>query len=513
LSRFRIGCGAAGQLRNTCGVNDKAHPHPELATVTIQELRDRLESRDLTAVRLVEMHLERIEAVDRNGPGLHSIIELNPDALDIAERMDRERAAGHSRGPLHGIPILVKDNIDTGDRMLTTAGSLALAGAPASADAALVVRLREAGMVLLGKTNLSEWANFRSSRSASGWSGRGRQTVNPYSLDRSPSGSSSGSAVAVSAGLSPVAVGTETDGSVISPASVNGVVGFKPTVGRISGTGIVPIAASQDTAGPHARCVADAVELYACLAGIDVPFKLDAGALKGRRIGVLGAPFTGYSEHADRVFDEAMRALREAGAKLVKVRVPAFAKLRKSDAELTILLHEFKAGLDAYLKGRVGVPVGSLQDVIDFNLQHEAQEMPYFRQELLEMAQATTGLDSEKYAAAVTTARRLARVEGIDAAMARHNLDAFVAPSGSPAWVIDRISGDRFLGACSQPAAVAGYPHITVPAGLAIGALPVGLSLFGRPEREWDLLAMAHAFEHTIQGRQAPRYLPTVELP
>ena len=494
-------------------MNDKAHPHPELAEVTIQELRLRLETSDLTAVRLVEMHLERIEAVDRNGPGLHSIIELNPDALDIAEGMDRERGDGHVRGPLHGIPILVKDNIDTGDRMLTTAGSLALAGAPARADAALVARLRDSGMVLLGKTNLSEWANFRSSRSASGWSGRGRQTVNPYSLDRSPSGSSSGSAVAVSAGLSPAAVGTETDGSIISPSSVNGVVGFKPTVGSISRAGIVPIAASQDTAGPHARCVADVADLFACLAGTSVPSQLDAGALKGRRIGVLGAPFTGYSEHADRVFSEALLALREAGAKLTNVRVPAFARLRKSGAELTILLHEFKAGVNAYLRNREGVAVRSLQDVIEFNLQHESQEMPYFRQELLELAQATTGLDSTKYAAAVTTAQRLARVEGIDGAMTKHNLDAFAAPSGSPAWIIDRISGDRFLGACSQPAAVAGYPHVTVPAGLAVGALPVGLSLFGRPEREWDLLAMAYAFEQTIQGRRAPRYLPNLDLP
>jgi amidase len=500
-------------LRNTWGVNDEAHPHPELAQVTIQELRRRLETGEVTVVRLVEMHLERIEALDRKGPGLRSIIELNPDALEIAERMDGESRDGHARGPLHGIPIVVKDNIDTGDRMLTTAGSLSLAGAPARADAALVASLRKAGMVLLGKTNLSEWANFRSSRSASGWSGRGRQTLNPYSLDRSPSGSSSGSAVAVSAGLSPVAVGTETDGSIISPSSVNGVVGFKPTVGSISRSGIVPIAASQDTAGPHARCVEDAAELFSCMSGTGIRPQLDAGALKGRRIGVLGPPFTGYSEHADRLFSEALLALKEAGAKIVNTRVPAFAKLRKSDAERTILLYEFKAGLNAYLANREGIQVGSLQDVIGFNLQHEAEEMPYFRQELLELAEATTGLDSEKYAAAITTARRLARVEGIDASMTKHNLDAFAAPSGSPAWVIDRISGDRFLGACSQPAAVAGYPHITVPAGLAVGALPVGLSLFGRPEREWDLLAMAYAFEQTIHGRSAPRYLPRLDLP
>ncbi len=494
-------------------MSDQGQPHPELAQVTVQELRDRLETGELTAVRLVEMHLERIESLDRKGPGLRSIIELNPDALDIADRIDRERADGRARGPLHGIPILVKDNIDTGDRMLTTAGSLSLAGAPARADAALVAKLRAAGMVLLGKTNLSEWANFRSSRSASGWSGRGRQTLNPYSLDRSPSGSSSGSAVAVSAGLSPVAVGTETDGSIISPSSVNGVVGFKPTVGSVSRSGIVPIAASQDTAGPHARCVADAIELFACLADAKIPFQLDSGALKGRRIGVLGAPFTGYSEHADRVFGDALLALREAGAEIVGAKVPAFARLRKSVAERTILLHEFKAGLNSYLKSRDRVQVGSLQDVIDFNLQHEEEEMPYFRQELLELAQATAGLDDEKYVSAVKTAQRLARAEGIDGAMAKHNLDAFAAPSGSPAWVIDRISGDRFLGACSQPAAVAGYPHITVPAGLALGSLPVGLSLFGQPEHEWDLLAMAYAFEQMIQGRRAPKYLTSLELP
>jgi amidase len=494
-------------------VNDDAYLHPELAQVTIQELRGRLETGELTAVRLAEMHLERIEALDRKGPGLRSIIELNPDALAIAERIDRERSNGHARGPLHGIPVLVKDNIDTGDRMLTTAGSLSLTGAPAPADAALVARLRRAGMVLLGKTNLSEWANFRSSRSASGWSARGRQTLNPYSLDRSPSGSSSGSAVAVSAGLSPAAIGTETDGSIISPSSANGVVGFKPTVGSISRSGIVPIAASQDTAGPHARCVADAVELFACLADSKIPVQLDAGALKGRRIGVLGAPFTGYSEHSDRVFDDALIALREAGADIVNAKVPAFGELRESDAEKTILLHEFKAGLDSYLKGRVGVLVGSLLDVIEFNLRHEEEEMPYFRQELLDLAQATTGLDAEEYTAAIITAQRLARDEGIDRAIAEHNLDALAAPSGSPAWVVDRISGDRFLGACSQPAAVAGYPHVTVPAGLALGALPVGLSLFGRPEREWDLLAMAYAFEQTIQGRRAPQFLTKLELP
>ena len=496
-------------------MKDPGYPHPELAQATIQELRGRLQSGELTAVRLADMHLERIEAIDRNGPALRSIIELNPDALEIAERLDRERGAGHVRGGLHGIPVLVKDNIDTGDRMLTTAGSMSMTGAPAPADAPLVAQLREAGMVLLGKTNLSEWANFRSSRSAGGWSARGRQTRNPYVLDRSPSGSSSGSAVAVSAGLSPVAVGTETDGSIISPSNSNGVVGFKPTVGTISRSGVVPIAASQDTPGPHARCVADAAELFVCLSGAKIDaVRLDPSALKGRRIGILGPPFTGYSEHADRVFADALNALRDAGAVLVDpIEVPALKELRESEAEKTLLLHEFKAGLNTYLQGRSGVSVGSLQEVIEFNLEHAEEEMPYFRQELLELAQATTGLDAEEYKAAVVTAQRLAREAGIDAAVAEHNLDALAAPSGAPAWVVDRISGDRFLGGSSQAAAVAGYPHVTVPAGLALGVLPVGLSLFGRPECWSDLLAMAYAFEQAIQGRRPPQYLPKLDLP
>ena len=505
--------GEARGLRNTCTVSEPAYPHPELAEATIQGLRARLDSGEVTAVRLAAMHLERIQAIDRSGPALRSVIELNPDALDIAERLDRERRDGLVRGPLHGIPVLVKDNIDTGDRMLTTAGSLALSGACAAADAPLVATLRNAGMVLLGKTNLSEWANFRSSRSASGWSGRGRQTRNPYVLDRSPSGSSSGSAVAVSAGLAAVAIGTETDGSIISPSSANGLVGFKPTVGRISTSGIVPISASQDTAGPHARCVADVQALYACLVGRRQPVALDGLALNGRRIGILGEPFMGYSEHADHVFVEALSGLREAGAELVEVKVPAFVELAGSEAELTILLHEFKAGLNGYLAGRSGLTVRSLEDVIAFNLEHKAEEMPYFRQERFEQAQATTGLQADKYTAAVTTARRLARAEGIDAVMAEHNLDALAAPSTAPTWVVDRINGDRYLGDACGPAAVAGYPHVTVPAGLALGALPVGLSLFGRPDDEWALLAMAHAFERTVEARRTPRFLTTLELP
>jgi amidase len=496
-------------------MSEDAYPHPELATATIEEFRSQLETGELTAQRLAEMHLERIQAVDRSGPHLRAVIELNPDALEIAERLDQERRSGRVRGPLHGIPVLVKDNIDTGDRMLTTAGSLALTGASASVDAPLVSRLREAGMVLLGKTNLSEWANFRSIRSTSGWSGRGRQTSNPYVIDRSPAGSSAGSAVAVSAGLIPVAVGTETDGSIISPSSVSGVVGFKPTVSRISQRGIIPIAASQDTAGPHARCVSDAAALYACLAGLRFEWvKLSPSALKARRIGVIRTPFAGYSEHIDRVYEEALTGLREAGAELIDpIEVTGLVELRSSEIERTILLHEFKVGLNYYLGSRTGIEVRSLEELIGFNLEHAAEEMPYFGQELLEMAEATNGLGSPEYQEAVVSARRLSRENGIDAALADGNLDVLVAPSGPPAWVIDRISGDRYPGGSAQPAAVAGYPNVTVPAGVALGELPIGLSFFTRPEREADLLAMAYAFEQVTRARRPPRYLPLLELP
>ena len=488
-------------------------PHPELADSSISELRARLESGELSAVRLAEMHLERMAAIDRAGPALRSIIELNPDASRIAEELDRERAQGRVRGPLHGIPVVVKDNIDTADRMQTSAGSLALVGSPAAADAPLVRRLRDAGAVILGKTNLSEWANFRSTRSSSGWSGRGRQTLNPHVLDRSPAGSSSGSAAAVAAGLAPIAVGTETDGSIISPSHLCGVVGFKPALGSISQSGIVPIAASQDTAGPHGRTVADAALLFAVLAGRP-PVTLDGTALRGRRIGVLREPFCGYSEHADAVYEVALAGLREAGAVLVDpVEIETIAELRSSEVERVVLLHEFKAGLDAYLAGRKGVPVRTLADVIEFNLGHAAEEMPYFRQELLEKAQATTGLEAAEYLAAASQARELAGARGIDATLARHDLDALVAPSGAPAFVIDRVDGDRWLGGSSGPAAVAGYPNLTVPAGLALGRLPVGLNIFGARDREEDILAYGHAFEVVTMARRTPGFLPTLDLP
>ncbi len=491
-------------------------PYPELASASAIDLAARLAAGELTARRLAGMYLERIDAIDRSGPTLRSVIEVNPDALEIAGELDRERAAGRVRGPLHGLPVIVKDNIDTGDRMLTTAGSLAMMAAPAPADAALVARLRAAGALLLGKANLSEWANFRSSRSASGWSGRGRQTRNPHVLDRSPCGSSSGSAVAVAAGLCAFAVGTETDGSIVCPSSVCGVVGVKPTVGLVSQRGIVPISASQDTAGPHARTVADAALLLGAMAEDprDLTAELAGATLAGRRIGVLREPYSGYSEHMDAVYEEALGALRAAGAELVEpVAIETTEELRTSGVERAILLHEFKAGINAYLATRPGLGLASLEDLIAFNRAHAAEEMPYFRQEIFEEAQAKGGLDSDEYTQALSRARELARTRGIDATMARHRLDALVAPTRHPAWVVDHLSGDRSLGGSSQAPAVAGYPNVTVPAGAVRDALPVGVSFFGRPGQEVDLLRIACAFERARPAWREPRYLPTLELP
>jgi amidase len=494
------------------------YPHSELAGASLAQLRARLDSGELTVRRLAEMHLERVAAIDRAGPTLHSVIEVNPDWEEIADRLDTDRREGRATGPLHGIPILIKDNIDTGDRMLTTAGSLALAGTPALADAPLVARLRAAGMLVLGKTNLSEWANFRSKRSSSGWSGRGRQCRNPHVLDRTPCGSSSGSAAAVAAGLVPLAVGTETDGSIICPSSVSGVVGFKPSVGMISQAGIVPISRSQDSAGPHARLVRDAALLLGVLADRPADFTtgLDPGALRGRRLGVLRDPFTGNSEHADAVHENALAALRELGAELVDpVELETTEALRADNRELEMLVleYEFKAGIEAYLAGRPGIGPRSLADLIRFNEEHAAEEMPYFRQEIFEEAQAKGGLDSQEYLEAASKARRLARDEGIDATLRNHRLDALVAPSRTPAWVIDPIAGDRSSGGCTQPSAMAGYPIVTVPAGLAFDALPLGLAFFAGPGAETALLGMAYAFEQLTRARRAPRFLETLALP
>jgi amidase len=488
-------------------------PHPELAGATVTELRRRLDRGELTVRRLAEMHLERIAAMNARGPALRAVIEVNPDALEISDALDRMPGA---HGPLHGIPVIVKDNIDTGDRMLTTAGSLALTGAPALADAPLVARLREAGAVLLAKANLSEWANFRSSRSASGWSGRGRQCRNPHVLDRTPCGSSSGSAVAVAAGLAPLAVGTETDGSITCPSSVNGVVGIKPTVGLISQGGIIPIAASQDSAGSHGRSVADAALLLGALvdAAEDFTRHCDPQGLAGARIGVLRKPYAGYSEHTDRLYEAALDAMRTAGAELIDpVAIATAEEMRTSGVELVVMEHEFKAGLDAYLAARTGLEVRSLADLVEWNRAHAERELPYFAQERLESALATEGLEAETYLAAAARARELARAKGIDATMDEHRLDALVAPSTAPAWVIDGINGDRVLGSSSQPSAMAGYPIMSLPMGVAFDALPVGLSIFGRAHSEPVLIRIAAGLEAVLPARRAPRYLERLELP
>jgi amidase len=498
----------------------------DLAEATIADLQEGMHSGTWTARALAEKYLARIEAVDRGGPALRSVIETNPDALAIADALDRERKAGHVRGPLHGIPVLVKDNIDTADRMATTAGSLALVGAKRARDAEVVRRLREAGAVLLGKTNLSEWANIRSSTSTSGWSGRGGLTRNPYALDRNPCGSSSGSGVAVSANLCAVAVGTETDGSIVSPSSANGIVGVKPTVGLASRSGIIPISHSQDTPGPMARTVRDAAILLGILAGADPGDEATAGAdrkappdftafldprgLVGARIGVVRGLF-GFLDCVDAVMAESLTALKRAGAELVDpVELTPAAKI--GEPEGAVLHYELKADLNAYLaRLGPGAPVKSLADVIAFNEKHAKEEMPYFGQNTFLKAEAKGPLTSFEYLEALAKSRRLARTEGIDAVMAKYTLDAFVAPTLGPACVTDLLNGDRWLGDASTAPAVAGYPHVTVPAGFVFG-LPVGLSFFGRAWSEGTLLKIAYAFEQATKARKAPRFLPTADL-
>jgi amidase len=455
-----------------------------------------------------QTYLARIRT--RN-PALRAVIEVNPDALTIAAALDREPK---KRGPLHGVPILLKDNIDTGDRMQTTAGSLALAGSPASKDAFLVTRLREAGAVILGKTNMSEWANFRSTHAVSGWSARGGQTRNPYALDRNPSGSSSGSAVAVAANLCSVAVGTETDGSVVSPASVNGIVGIKPTVGLISRSGIIPISASQDTAGPLARSVREAAILLTVLsavdpadsattdarhAAIDYTHALDPQGLRGARLGIVRKSF-GFNSGVDQLMEECIAHMRKQGAEIVDpVDLPPDAKIGES--EQIVLLYEFKAGLNEYLKRRGSKQ--TLASLIEFNLRESRREMPYFGQELFEQAEKKGPLSDQAYRDARAECIRLTRTEGIDEAVAKHRLDALVAPTSCLAWLTDVINGDTANGGCSTPAAVAGYPHITVPAGLVRG-LPAGLSFFGPAWTEPTLLRLAYGFEQTRPGRPIP---------
>jgi len=501
-----------------------------LQEATVADLAAAMADGRLTAAALAERYLDRIERIDRRGPTLRSVIEVNPDAADIAAQLDRERAERGPRGPLHGIPVLVKDNIDTHDRMQTTAGSLALAGEPAPADAAVAARLRRAGAVILGKANLSEWANFRSTHSSSGWSARGGQCRNPYVLDRNPCGSSSGSAAAVSANLCAAALGTETDGSIVCPSGANGVVGIKPTVGLVSRAGVVPISHSQDTVGPHGRTVADAAAVLGTLTGVDprdaatagsaaagralgdyTPF-LVADGLRGARIGVARTTGFGRSPKVDAIMEEAIRALRDAGAVVVDpADIPTQAHLG-GDNESTVLRFEFKQDLAAYLTGRPGVPIRTLADAIAFNRAHAAEELAWFGQERFEEAEATTDLSDPRYAEALAQGRALAGAQGIDAALAEHQLDALVAPTGGPAWVTDLVGGDHGVTGSSTAAAQAGYPIVTVPAGFSHG-LPVGLSFIGRAWSEPTLIRLAYAFEQSTRVRRRPGFAPTIELP
>jgi amidase len=490
---------------------------------TVAELTAAMGAGRLTARALTNAYIARIRALDRGGPSLRSVIELNPDASTIARALDRERETTGPRGPLHGIPVLIKDNIASGDRMSTSAGSLALDGVTAIRDAHLVARLRDAGAVILGKTNLSEWANIRSSHSTSGWSARGGQTRNPYALDRNPSGSSSGSAAAVAANFAAVAVGTETDGSIVSPANASGVVGIKPTVGLVSRDGIIPISHSQDTAGPIGRTVADAAALLAAIAGADAHDSATAAAkvddyakalrqnaLKGARLGVVRNEF-GTNPAVDAVIEGALRVLAAKGAVLVDpVELHIAAELH--DAEIDVLLTELKAGMARWLpEFTPHAPVQSLAEVIAWNRAHASEELRWFGQELFERAQARGDLKSPEYLRSLATCRRVARREGIDATLRAHSLDALLAPTGGPAWLTDHVNGDHHGGSFSTPAAVAGYPHVTVPAGFVHG-LPVGISFVGPPWSEARLIALANGFERAAEARQPPSFAPSAVL-
>jgi amidase len=495
---------------------------------TIAELQQKMESGELTAHQLAELYMERISAVDKDGPYINSVIELNPDALQIADTLDEERKAGKTRGPLHGVPILIKDNIDTADRMQTTAGSLALEGHIAAKDAFIVRQLRKAGALILGKTNLSEWANFRGKHSVSGWSSRGGLTRNPYVLDRSACGSSSGSGAAVAANLCAAAVGTETDGSIICPSQTNGIVGIKPTLGLLSRSGIIPIAHSQDTAGPMARTVTDAAILLGAMTGADAQDPsargskkrsfsnytrfLDREGLKGARIGVA-RNMAGTNPRVLKIFEHCIEIMKHLGAVIVDpADVPNFDKFDKTERE--VLHYEFKADLNKYLKSLNGTArVRSLEDVIKFNEENRDRVMPYFGHEHMLIAQEKESLRSKKYRDALAKNLRFTRKEGIDAALRKHKLDALIVPSGGPAWLIDLVDGDsnNWDVESTSPAAVAGYPHITVPAGYIFG-LPVGISFFASAWQEPALIKFAYAFEQASQFRRQPRYLPTAVL-
>ncbi len=512
-----IGAGVVAGTRIFAAGAGEAGASVELEEATVAGLQAAMASGEITSRKITEGYLARIAEIDKK---LNSIIELNPDALAIADQMDKERKAGKSRGPLHGIPAVIKDNVDTADKMHTTAGSLALLDAPTpKQDAFIVKQLRDAGVVILGKTNLSEWANFRSSKSSSGWSGRGGQTHNPYILDRNPCGSSSGSGAAIAASLAAIAIGTETDGSIICPSATCGIVGIKPTLGLVSRSGVIPIAHSQDTAGPMCRTVADAAAMLTVLAGVDPNDAITSAAakeksdytqflqkdgLKGMRIGV-GRQYFGRNDKVDKLIEPHLQVLKDGGATLIDVTFPKLQAF--GDAEFDVLLYEFKADLNKYLAGRGG-PMKTLADLIDFNNKNADREMPYFGQEVFLQAQEKADLNDRAYRLALLQSKLLTQEQGIDGVMDANKLDAIVAPSGGTAWPTDLVGGDCGVFESSSLAAVAGYPNITVPAGYVQG-LPVGISFFGRAFSEGTLIKAAFAFEQATKARRSPKYLPT----
>ena len=500
----------------------------ELDEITVDQLQDAMKSGKYTSESVTKMYLDRIHEIDKNGPTLNTVIELNPDALTIARQLDQERAQGKIRGPLHGVPIMIKDNIDTADKMMTTAGALALAGNVVSKDSFIAQKLREAGAVILAKTNLSEWANFRSTHSSSGWSGRGGQTRNPNVLSRNPCGSSSGSGAGASANLCTIAIGTETDGSIVCPSSVNGVVGVKPTVGLWSRSGIIPISKSQDTPGPMARTVRDAAILLGALTGVDSrdpatagskghSYKdytqfLDSNGLKGARIGIA-RNFKGFYKNAEDILEASIESMKKAGAVIVD---PANIEPKEKgggDAEFQVLLYEFKDGVNNYLKtANPNIKVHSLKDIIEWNKQQKAESMPYFGQDILIMAEKKGPLTEKAYRDALAKSHRVSREQGIDATMKKYNLDAIVALTVGPSWTTDVINGDHVSGGSSSPAAMAGYPDITVTAGY-IYDLPVGISFFGAAWSEPKLLKYAYAFEQVTKARRKPAFRADIGLP
>ena len=497
----------------------------ELDEITIVELQDGMKSGKLTARSLVEKYSERIDEIDKRGPAVNAIIEMNPDALTIADALDQERKAKGTRGPMHGIPVLIKDNIDTADRMMTTAGSLALVGSKPAKDSFVAQKLRGAGAVILGKANLSEWANIRSSHSVSGWSGRGGLTKNPYALDRNACGSSSGTGAGISANLAAAGIGTETDGSIVCPSSSNGLAGIKPTVGLVSRSGIIPISHSQDGAGPMCRTLRDAAILLGALTGVDPEDAAtaasagkaqtdyaqfcDPNGLNGARIGVARKYF-GFNDAVDALMEESLGVMKRQGATLVDpADIETLGKF--DDTELLVFMYELKADLNAYL-ARLGpdAPVHTLQEIIEFNDRNRQKEMPYFGQDLFVKAQGKGPLTEKAYVDALAKNHQLARTEGIDALMDKHRLDAIVAPTGGPAWLTDLVNGDHVAGGSSNAAAVAGYPNINVTAGFLSG-LPVGISFFGRAWSEPILIKVAYSFEQATKARRAPQFLTTVE--